>query len=174
MKEEIWNPIKDFEGLYEVSSFGNVKALERYIMNNGGRQHRAETILKPNIQKSGYKMVVLCKDGKIYPKLVHRIVAETFIPNPDNKPVVDHIDTDAGNNNVENLRWATQKENCLNPVSRVHNSLSKTGHKGYLKCHTEETKRKISEALKGRMLTEEHRRKLSEAKKRRKETINET
>lgn len=161
-KVEEWLPIIGFEGLYEVSSFGNVKALERQVMNNGGIQRRHECILKTT-KKNGYLLVVLCKNGRTYPRLVHRLVAGAFLDNPENKPVVDHIDTDPSNNHVDNLRWATVSENCLNPLTRTHNSVSKMGHKGYLKAHSEETKRNISEMNKGRKLSEEHKRKISEA-----------
>lgn len=164
MSEE-WRAIDGFEGLYEVSNFGNVKALDRYILNNGGMQHRKERILKPHTQKSGHLVVVLCKDGKTYPRTIHRLVADAFIPNPENKPVVDHIDTNPANNNVGNLRWVTVQENCMNPLTRIHNSESKKGHKCYLKHHSEETKRKLSEQRKGRKLSEEHKKKLSESHK---------
>lgn len=148
--DEKWKAIEGFEGLYEISNKGQVKALDRYVLNNGGMQHRKERILKPHKQNGGHLIVVLCKDGKTYPRTIHRLVAIAFIPNPQNKPVVDHKDTNPLNNNVDNLKWVTQKENCLNPITRIHNSESKKGHKCYLKNHTEETKRKISEAKKGR------------------------
>lgn len=151
-----------FEGLYEVSNTGDVKSVERDILNGGRLQHKKERILKPN-RTSSHLMVVLCKDGNMYPRLVHRLVAEAFVPNPENKPVVDHIDTNPRNNNAENLRWVTTRENCLNPLTRAHNSESKKGHRGYLTHHSEETKRKLSEIHKGRVFSEEHRQKLSEA-----------
>lgn len=162
---EVWKPISGFEGLYEVSSLGNVKTLEREIYNAQGKLHyrRKERLLKVN--GSRYPSVVLCKDGKIYPKAVHRLVAQAFIPNPENKPFIDHIDTDPYNNRVDNLRWVTQQENCLNPLTRIHNSESKKGHRGYLTHHTEETKRKISLALKGKPFTKEHIQHSVEAKK---------
>ena len=163
--KELWKEIEGFEGLYEVSNMGRVKALDRYVMNNGGLQHKAERILRQNIQKGGHCMVVLCKDGKTYPKLVHRLVAIAFIPNPQNKPVVDHIDTDPTNNKVENLRWATVKENANNPLSRVNNSKSKKGHPYYGRPLTKEERRKISDAHKGKKLTEEHKKALSNAHK---------
>lgn len=162
---EIWREIKGFEGLYEVSNLGNIKSLARDVYTNGRLCYRkSERLLKPHKQRDHFS-VVLCKDDKTYPRLVHRLVAESFIPNPDNKPVVDHIDTDPRNNKAENLRWVTVQENCLNPLTRLHNSQAKNGHKGYLTHHTEETKRKLSEALKGRKLTDEHKRRLSESHK---------
>lgn len=150
---EEWRTIKGYED-YKVSNLGRVMSLKR------GKQR----ILSPRISNN-YKNVTLCKNGDIKTKLVHRLVAEAFIPNEDNKPVVDHIDTNTLNNCVDNLRWVTVKENCLNDLTRDHNSISKTGHKCYLKNHTEETKKKISQSHKGRKLTEEHKKKLSEAHK---------
>lgn len=140
---EVWKPVKDFEGLYEVSTLGRVKSLTRRVYRSDGRllQTKAERILKQNTQR--YSFVVLCKDGKTFPKFVHRLVAEAFIPNPEDKPVVDHIDTNSTNNEVTNLRWATISENCLNPLTREHNSKSKQGHPGYLKKHSEEAKQKM-------------------------------
>lgn len=163
--EEMWKSIKGFEGLYEVSNLGRIKALDRYVQNNGGIQHRTQKILKAYGGNNKHLTVVLCKNGKTYPRLVHRLVASAFIPNPDNKPVVDHIDTVPTNNCVNNLRWVTAKENANNPLSRIHNSESKKGHKCYLTKHSEETKKKLSDAHKGKTLSKEHRMKLSEAHK---------
>lgn len=163
--KELWKTIEGFEGLYEVSNMGRIKALDRYVINNGGLQHKAERILKQNIQKNKHCMVVLCKNGKTYPKLVHRLVAIAFIPNPLNKPVVDHIDTDPTNNKVENLKWATVKENANNPLSRVNNSKSKKGHPYYGRPLTEEERKKISDANRGKKRTDEQRKKMSESHK---------
>ncbi len=163
---EVWKDIAGFEGCYEVSNLGNVKSLERRVLNNGGMQRRHEKILKAHSDKrQGHKMVMLCKDGKTYPRLVHRLVAEAFIPNPDNKPVVDHIDTDATNNRVENLRWVTQQENCMNPLTRINNSKSKMGHPYRGRPLTPEEIEKIRQANIGKKRSEETRRKLSESHK---------
>ena len=160
---ERWLSVVGFEGFYAVSENGVVKSLDRYFQNQGTTHHKKERLLKQNTNHTGHKVVVLCKDGKTYPRFVHRLVAEAFIPNPDNKPVVDHIDTNPSNNSVDNLRWVTTRENCMNPLTRVHNSESKMGHPCYLSHHTEETKRKLSELKKGKKLSEEHKRKLSES-----------
>lgn len=152
MTEE-WRPVKDYID-YFVSNWGRIKSLK------SGK----ERILKPGINK-GHLQVELRKDGEGHNKQVHRLVAEAFIPNPENKPYVDHIDGNPLNNNVSNLRWATPKENSNNPVTLKIFSESRKGEKNsfYGKTHTEETKRKISKASTGRKHTEEIKRKISEA-----------
>lgn len=163
--DEVWKAVDGFYGLYEVSNKGRVKALERTVMNNGGLQRKHEKILRINYSNNRHGQVVLCKDGKTYPRLVHRLVAIAFIPNSENKPVVDHIDTNPRNNCVENLRWVTVQENCLNPLTRINNSKSKMGHPFRGRELTKEERAKIANALRGRKLSEEHRKKLSEAHK---------
>ena len=163
--QEKWKDIIGFEGLYVVSNTGKVKALERLVLNNGGLQHKHERILKAHVDARGYCSVVLCKDGKTYPKSVHRLVAEAFISNLENKPYVDHIDTNPSNNYVDNLRWATQKENALNLLTRQHLSQAKMGHEYWGRPLTDEERKKISDANKGRVFTEEHKKKLSDAHK---------
>ena len=118
--EEIWKPIRGFEGLYEISNLGRVKSLGRDIIRrDGSRKVFSPKILKPySANKLNHQKVDLrTLDNKRHVKWVHRLVAEAFIPNPCNKPFVDHIDTDTLNNRVNNLRWATASENRNNPLS---------------------------------------------------------
>lgn len=140
MEEEFWKDVVGFEGLYQVSNLGRVKSLFRY-----------KVILKPYIDVWGYLVVNLYKNKKIFHIKIHRVVASAFIPNPDNKRCVDHIDTDKTNNKVSNLRWCTQKENCNNPTTLRHLSESLRGPKNHWfgRHHTEEYRKKRSEATKG-------------------------
>lgn len=110
---EIWKDIKGYENLYQISNMGRVKSLDRIDNNN---HHKKEQILKIKEYK-GYCYIKLSKCGKQTQFLLHRLVAENFIPNPENKPCIDHINTDKTDNRVENLRWVTQKENVNNPIS---------------------------------------------------------
>ncbi len=98
---EEYKIVEGFEN-YSVSKYGNVKN------NKTGR------ILKPGLNQDGYYIIELYKNGKSKKFRIHRLVALTFIPNPENKPEVDHIDNDKTNNNTNNLRWSTRIENSYN------------------------------------------------------------
>ena len=111
---EIWRDVVGYEGLYRVSNFGRVKSTARLIMRSNGIHQRVYEKLMP-IQidsHTGYNRITLSKDGVSKRIGVHRMVAQAFIPNPDNLPVVNHIDWDRANNHVENLEWCTQKHNA--------------------------------------------------------------
>ena len=98
---EIWKDIKGYEGLYQVSNFGRVKSLKRNrIGKNNSQVPVIERIRKQSKDKEGYLRINLCKDDKYKWHLVHRLVAETFIPNPDNLPCVNHKDENKQNNVV--------------------------------------------------------------------------
>jgi hypothetical protein len=109
---EIWKNVKGFEGYYEVSNIGRVRRKKgKTIYKDGRVAFFPQTILKQSENKKGYFRVYLSKNSKKYTKTVHRIVAETFIPNPKNKKTVNHIDCNKKNNKIENLEWLTNKEN---------------------------------------------------------------
>ena len=127
---EIWKDIKDFEGIYQVSTFGRIKRLSRKTINEGllGKNKELqlkEIILKPSTITKGYRGITLTKDKKRYPKKVHRLVAEAFIPNPNNKPQINHIDCNKSNNNVNNLEWCTNSENQKHAFKNGLNSSKK-------------------------------------------------
>lgn len=104
IETEIWKPKKDYEGLYEVSNFGRVKSLN---YRNTGRTE----LLNLFKDIGGYLKVGLNKNGKKKIFFVHRLVAETFIPNPNNLPFINHIDENKKNNSVDNLEWCTREYN---------------------------------------------------------------
>ena len=114
--EEVWKDITDYENLYQVSNLGRVRSLDRTVYNNGGEELRKGKILTGGKtgRNSKYQYVVLSKDGKVTNKYIHRLVAEAFIPNPENKPTVDHLNRDTNNNTLVNLRWATYDEQVAN------------------------------------------------------------
>ena len=102
MKKEIWKPVVGYEGLYEVSNLGRVKSVKF------GR----ERVLKPIKHPNGYLCVNLCKDGKRKNCLVHRLVAQAFIPNPLNLPEINHINEQKTENRASNLQWCDRQYNC--------------------------------------------------------------
>ena len=108
--KEIWKDIKGYEGLYQISNLGNVKSLERYKQNHGVTQLVGEKIKSTRLLSSGYLVTDLYKDNKSKTAKIHRLVAETFIPNPNSKETVNHIDGNKLNNRVDNLEWATHRE----------------------------------------------------------------
>ena len=107
-ENETWKDVIGYDGLYKVSDKGNVYSVGR--VSSQGKKC-GERILKLGYNRGGYLKVNLYKDGKMKTKIVHRLVAEAFIPNPESLPEINHIDEVKGNNNVENLEWCTSKYN---------------------------------------------------------------
>lgn len=156
---EEWKDIKGYEGLYQVSNIGRIKSNSRAILRKNKRILRIkERIIKLQLNKdNGYYYVGLHNEGIMQIKPVHRLVAETFIPNPTNLPCVDHINGEKTDNRVENLKWCTFKENSNNPLTRE-----------YMKntvWASEERNMKISLLNKGKVVSDETKKKLSIAKK---------
>lgn len=144
MNEE-WRAIKGYEGLYEVSNFGNVRSLARKVYRRFSWVMLKGKTLKPaNIK--GYRKVVLCKNGKSKLCAIHRLVAEAFIPNPSNLPQVNHKDENKANNTVSNLEWCTHSYN-MNYGTILDKKISKQGYK--IRCvETGEVFQSIREAAK--------------------------
>ena len=117
MMEE-WKSIDGFEGFYEVSNFGNVRSLNYHnwgIVKN----------LTPTIDRYGYERVCLCKNGKQFNRLVHRMVATAFIGNPDNLPQINHLNEIKTDNRAENLEWCSAKDNVNHGTRNERMSKSK-------------------------------------------------
>lgn len=139
--EEIWKDIKGYEGLYEVSNLGNVRRYYKYDKHTYN-PHFKVLLIKPN--NCGYLNVKLYKNGSYKHFQVHRLVAEAFLPNPDNLPQVNHKDENKVNNSVSNLEWCTAKYNCN---YGTHNERSRIGNVG--KIVSQETRYKISLSKQG-------------------------
>ncbi|EGT3613198.1 hypothetical protein E5N06_07555 [Clostridium perfringens] len=114
MLKEEWRAVKGFEGIYEISNLGRLKSFKKY--KNG-------YILSNKNSKGGYLSVILRdKDKKVCTR-IHRLVAETFISNPKNYPVVNHIDGNKQNNKVENLEWCTIQHNVKHAIRHNPNMI---------------------------------------------------
>lgn len=115
-KEE-WKDIEGFEGLYQISTFGRVKSLVGWVGNKNIKKYiHREKILKTKPKKNGYLVVTLRYQNVIKYKSIHRLVAKTFLPNPNNYPVVNHIDGNKTNNNINNLEWCTYSHNTREAI----------------------------------------------------------
>lgn len=127
MENEIWkdvvytanSEIRDYTGLYQVSNYGNVRSVDRTVVSNIGRLCAipGKVLKKRKRERDGYYDVGLYKNGKCHYVMVHKLVASAFVPNPNNLPVVDHINTNKEDNRPENLRWVTVLDNLMNPLS---------------------------------------------------------
>ena len=122
---EIWNDITGYEGLYQVSNYGNIKSLVKWDINKR-RFIKKECYLKLTDNGNGYLIVCLRKNKKKKSFYVHRLVASHFVENPFNKNVVNHKDYNTHNNNFNNLEWVTQKENVNYSVEKMKHRKSIT------------------------------------------------
>lgn len=168
--DEEWRDIPGYEEMYQVSNKGRVKSLAREVSRKGkgGNYFLPERILSPSINvQTGYPMVNLLKECKRKSITIHSLVAKTFIPNPENKKCVNHIDTNRENNIVENLEWVTPKENSNHDFTLYKMSIANKGKPipNMASLHTKEAIEKMKKSLTGRTIPEETRKKISEAKK---------
>lgn len=109
---EEWRPVVGYEGLYEVSNLGRIKSLKRVCFTGKYYREINEKIMINHFGTNGYLSIVLSKNGKKSPKMIHRLVAEHFLENPYNLPEVNHIDENKSNNCVWNLEWCTREYNA--------------------------------------------------------------
>ena len=131
MENTIWLPIKEFNNNYFVSNTGLIKSTSRKVKCKGGFRVIKERVLKTFKKIGGYEF---CDLGRKNKRLVHRLVAIAFIPNPENKPCVNHKDGNKHNNNVDNLEWVTYSENEFHSYNKLGKKAIShfTGKKGIL------------------------------------------
>lgn len=145
MKQEIWKDIPGYEGLYQVSNLGRVKALPK-LVGRGRQYHVGERLLSLRPMKNGYIRIHLDKDGSREYVSVHRLVAKAFIDNPLNLPFVNHKNENPTDNRVENLEWCTVKYNANYGTRNQRISKSKMGHEV-----SKETREKLSKMNTGEL-----------------------
>lgn len=172
---EVWKDVAGYEGLYQVSNLGRVKNLKRKVPYAKGMRTIPERILQNHTNKYGYVYVRLYKDAKGKNIKLHRIVAQAFIENPENKRCVNHIDGNKENNRVENLEWVTHSENMQHASDNgLWVSWNRGKHYNHRDWLSKEAKEKLSERMKGNKFhakphSEETKRQISETKKRNKQ-----
>ena len=123
MTEE-WRDIEGYEGIYQVSNLGRVRSLDHKARHRSRTGNEFEVTYKGRIRKqvpneNGYSIVMVKNGGKSRALKVHRLVAQAFIPNPDNLPIINHKDENPSNNHVENLEWCDNKYNSDYGTARV-------------------------------------------------------
>lgn len=110
--DEIWKDVKGYEGLYQVSNLGRIKSLDRHFIRSNNKSFTYKgKILKGSLDTKGYIQIELKGNGQRDIRALHRLIAIAFIPNPENKPQIDHLDGNKTNNKVTNLEWVTCREN---------------------------------------------------------------
>lgn len=111
---EIWKDVIGYEGYYQVSNLGNVKRVGSFRGVN--KAYLNDYYLKPKDNGKGYYRIKLTVNNKSKRVMLHRIIAEAFIENPNNYPFINHINSNRKDNRIENLEWCTQSQNCLHSV----------------------------------------------------------
>jgi hypothetical protein len=141
--KEVWKDIEGYHGLYEISNLGRVKTI-------GNSFNKKEKIRKCFLDPNGYVGIILCKNSKIKKLSLHRLIGIHFIPNPNNKPKINHMNGIKSDNRIENLEWSTQKENIRHAMDKLNFVPFKNVIKDYKKLselmHTPEAnaKRKLT------------------------------
>ena len=149
MKKE-WKEIKGYEGKYIVSNYGEVISLPRLKQNNSKKQYVEPKELSKHISSTnGYVYVLLCGKGKCKNVRLHKLVAEAFIPNPEHKEQVNHIDGDKTNNKVENLEWCNNAENIKHAYRTGLTYYTKGRRDNFEKIRIDNSKRVVQMDLSG-------------------------
>ena len=124
---EIWKEVAGYDGKYKVSNLGNVMSMNYRLTNK-------PKLLHPTVNAVGYCELTLTKDGKRTRHQVHRLVAEAFIPNAENKKCVNHIDFDKTNNSADNLEWCSYLENTAHSLQRITEATRAANNKAVVQC----------------------------------------
>ena len=157
--DELWANIVGYEGRYQISTEGNVRSIDRNFICKGKNQYKnfisnrnyKGKIIKPILDKKGYLYVCLCKNNIKEVRMIHRLVAQTFINNSEKKLQVNHKNGIKTDNRVENLEWVTAKENIEHAYN---NNLFKNQLKHLKKVQKENKKRILQYDLKGNFIRE--------------------
>lgn len=143
---ERWVDIKGYENRYQISNLGRIKSLQRETRNRNGKYIIEEKIMKPMVARNGYLIACLWKNNKQRKFVVHRLVAQAFLGNPQNYKEINHIDEDKTNNRVENLEWCSHKYNMNYGTLKEKISKANSG-----KTASADTRLKLSQNSKGRI-----------------------
>ena len=122
---EVWVDIDGFDGYYQVSNLGRIRS----YLSRGCAKHREEPVILSGSLVGGYIQIALRREGRTVQPMVHRLVAEAFVPNPDKKPEVNHINGDKADNRAGNLEWTTRSENMKHAFYTLHRHLGSEGKK---------------------------------------------
>lgn len=130
MDKEIWKPVVGYEGIYEISSLGRVRGMDRYYTNSMGTKVfvPGQPIAVNIMKRTGYPHVSLNKEGRRKGHFIHRLIAEAFLPNPDNLPCVNHKDENRANSVLSNIEWCSYRYNLMYKDSNKRRGIVKHQH----------------------------------------------
>lgn len=149
---EEWRDIPGYEGFYQVSNLARVKSLGRSFEHPTGARAVPCKVLKQCLGATGYLVVNLRKNGKTKQLKVHRLIAIAFIPNPTNKPFIDHINGIRTDNRIENLRWCTKEENDTFPLAIENKRIAMSNPSRISKIRNRKSSRPIVQMLNGEII----------------------